>query len=159
MERTVLKYSPSYWDTCLEDNEQFKVGSSSEEFRIIAYQTKQATRNSNLHIKKILRNQNIHDFGQLLIREQLMAVLRSYEKYYRVRRFITIKKQFLTNALQYNLDHRRCGKSSLIFGKYLTYVGDDDVVLVVQVLTNSPNSDCIAPANSSDYFIDYIVYL
>lgn len=88
MERTVLRYAPSYWDTSYEYDRQFELNQSSEEFNRIRHQVRQAMGNNNLSVNQILRVQNIHDYGQFLIKQQLMAVDKSYKNYYRVNKFI-----------------------------------------------------------------------
>ncbi|KAJ8925842.1 hypothetical protein NQ315_009694 [Exocentrus adspersus] len=157
MERTVLNYAPDYWNTSYTDLQvQFDLRSHSEEYKRIAQEVKQATASPHLQISFIRRNQNIHDYGQVLIREQLVTVSEG-ANYYRVRRYITILKHYLNCALDYNLDPRRCGKSSLIFQKYISRPTFNEIILVVQVITDRPGAVSIQPTNSSEYFIDYIV--
>ncbi|KAJ8925841.1 hypothetical protein NQ315_009693 [Exocentrus adspersus] len=157
MERTVLKYAPDYWNASpVYINTQIILGSDSEEYKQIEYEIQEATRSPNLKFSLISRNQNVYDYGQVLVREQLLLVSKPHHIYYRVRRYITIHKLYRTTALEYNLDHRRCGKASLSFQKYINRPTSNEIVLVVQVITTDPNADFLQPTNSSDYFIDYI---
>lgn len=88
MERTVLRHAPNYWNTIYVSDEQFTLNTSSEEYVKIKYQVQQAVTNNNLHISQIQRVQNVHDYGQFLIREQLMAIANSHKKYYRVKKYV-----------------------------------------------------------------------
>lgn len=65
----------------------------------------------------------------------------------------------MNQALRYNLDHRRCGLTELAFVSNLNQVHANEVVLVVQVVTNTPYSEVIRPSNNLEYFIDYVVTL
>ncbi|KAJ8934135.1 hypothetical protein NQ314_013594 [Rhamnusium bicolor] len=158
MQRTILRYAPDYWDTNAEtlSSQLYVINQFSEEYRQIDYEVKRATRDTNLNITSIKRVQNIHDMGQLVLREQLLAVSDLLQSYYRVRRFFTIHRNYLPAVLKYNIDPRRYGMSSLQFKKYI-YCGSEEIILVVQVVTADHNADLIEPRNSSDYFIDYIV--
>lgn len=60
--------------------------------------------------------------------------------------------------MEYNLDYRRCNLSSLNFKRQLPFIKNDEIIFVVQVVTNSPQDDIITPDSSSDYYIEYIIH-
>lgn len=69
-----------------------------------------------------------------------------------------IKRNQLSKALKYNLDHRRCGESgNYLFKKHIDMIYGDEILLIVQVLTKDVYSSVTSCSNSSEYFIDFIV--
>lgn len=76
-----------------------------------------------------------------------------------VRRYLAIKKYHLQNALEYNIDPRRCGLTSLTFVSSINQIRADEVLLIVQVVTANPNVLCITPKISNEYFVEYVVYV
>ncbi|KAJ8941702.1 hypothetical protein NQ318_023298 [Aromia moschata] len=157
IQNVIMKYAPEYWEkNYMDPSTRIKLHSTSEEFDEVSSCVGQAVRQKNLRIISIKRYQNIFDFGQYIIREQLMAMANPKSTYYRVRRFITVKSFQLDRALEYNLDPRRCDITSLVFRKQVL-CAFDDILLVVQVLTDRPKASEITPINSTEYFIEYII--
>ncbi|KAG5886061.1 hypothetical protein JTB14_009509 [Gonioctena quinquepunctata] len=161
MECTLLKWVPDTWDKYRMSSSNWQkkveVENDSEEFKQIQFEVRKALRNNSTYISEIQRNQNIYDLGQVLIRGQLLLRLNPHRKYYQVRRYIKIRAQYLKTALEYNVDHRRCGLDSLTFQSNISEIAATDILLVVQVLTSEPSSNNIEPQNSSDYYVEYIV--
>ncbi|CAG9859462.1 unnamed protein product [Phyllotreta striolata] len=160
MEKLIFQYAPKTWDHIDTSNPVRRVllRPDSAEYLLIQREVQMATTPPGYSILQIQRFQSSFDYGQLLIREQLIINLFNYRPLYRVRRFVCIESRFLQVALEYNLDYRRCGLGRLCLRKHLQdFHGGDKVILVVQVLTPTPNSEEIIPENSSDYYIEYIV--
>ncbi|XP_050498386.1 uncharacterized protein LOC126879420 [Diabrotica virgifera virgifera] len=158
MERIILKNAPSYWIEDYNVSSQYPLTNyNSPEYKEIFGEVIMATGLRNY--TRIDRNQNIYDLGQFFIREQLkIALCNGSKTFYRVRRFMKIKKMYLPVALQFNADYRRCGLPNQTFKSKLQNLAPDEIILVVQINTDSPTNDNITPDNSSDYFIEYIVY-
>ncbi|XP_030750692.1 uncharacterized protein LOC115878362 [Sitophilus oryzae] len=158
LNQEILKYAPSYWDKTLQNREE-NISSSSDEFKNIFSEITKAVYSTHFSVQKIIRIQNIHDLGQLLIREQLLVTSNPHTQYYRVRRFIKINKLYYGNAIKYNIDHRRCGLPQVQFRKSVGMSpSSSHVLLVVQVVTDNPSAEYINPANSLEYFIEYVVF-
>uniref|UniRef100_A0A6P7H216 Uncharacterized protein LOC114345884 n=1 Tax=Diabrotica virgifera virgifera TaxID=50390 RepID=A0A6P7H216_DIAVI len=158
MERIILNNKPSYW---VEDNNvssQYPLTNyNSPEYKEIFGEVIMATGLTNY--TRIRRIQNIYDLGQFLIREQLkIALSNGSTTFYKVRRFMKIKRIYQPVALQFNADYRRCGVPNQTFKNKLQNLAPDEIILVVKIITDSPTNDNITPENSSDYFIEYIVY-
>lgn len=152
----ILRYAPEYWNG--SDDEQTELLTFSDEFKQIAYEARQALQNTTKGISRIVRVQNVHDLGQLLIREQLLLVTNKTTTYYRVRRFIKLNKLYYAKALKYNLDHRRCGLSDLQFHTHVNQIGHNEILIAVQVVTSKPLATTIVPDNNLEYFMDYAIF-
>lgn len=113
----------------------------------------------NSKIVEIINNyfQRVHKWNKI---ETLAVIYLVRDIFFilQVRRYINIKSQYLRPALEYNLDYRRCNLSSLNFKRQLPFIKNDEIIFVVQVVTNSPQDDIITPDSSSDYYIEYIIH-
>ncbi|CAH2005617.1 unnamed protein product [Acanthoscelides obtectus] len=155
MEEIILKHAPSCWTKSTIVG-QYEL--SANELNDISAEVKRAIRSTHLKISSIKRYQNVYDYGQVLIREQLLTVINPGIQYYRVRRFFVLAKHRLTAGLDYNLDYRRIGRcSELTFRKEVAPSDSSEVLIVVQIITDNLNLSSIQPKNNADYFIDYIV--
>lgn len=144
MESIILDYSPPYWNKNYTNiSNIIPISNTGPEYQQISFDAYQAT--NGRAFASIFRVQNIYDFGQMLVREQLMINLADSINFYRVRRFTKVRKHFLPIALQYNLDYRRCGLPNLEFKKQLCGIRPDDVILAVIVVTSTPRADVIIP--------------
>ncbi|XP_074036784.1 uncharacterized protein [Leptinotarsa decemlineata] len=161
MERAILNWVPENWEKGVMSThswcQQIELDRYSEEFKQLQFEIRIALKDNNKHIEHIQRNQSVYDIGQFLIRGQLLLTLNPGTIYYQVRRYIKIRSNFLTMALNYNVDHRRCGLHSVVFLSEIPNLTSDDILLVIQVITTTPHSTYITPSNSSDYYIEYIV--
>ncbi|XP_074036824.1 uncharacterized protein [Leptinotarsa decemlineata] len=161
MENGILSWVPDCWkkDDMSAHSwcQRIELERTCEEFEQIQYEIRRATLDIKKHIRCIERNQSIYDLGQFLIRGQLLMTLKPFTSYYKVRRYIKIKANYLTAALNYNVDYRRCGLSSVVFNSFIPNMTNGDILLVIQVITSEPQSSYITPSNSSDYYIEYIV--
>lgn len=84
MEALILKLTPSTWDKSeTGPSKQFRLSNNSEEYKMIESEVRKAVPN-NIFISSIDRNQNLYDYGQLLIREQLKVNLYCSTSFYRV---------------------------------------------------------------------------
>ncbi|RZB39307.1 uncharacterized protein BDFB_004783 [Asbolus verrucosus] len=132
----IKAYTPETWDG--SSQETVKLSKFTAEYRQVEYELRQAFAECP-SASSIIRVQNIHDYGQFLIREQLL-VAESSTQYYRVRRYIQISGTYLNEVSKYNLDPRRCGLgSSLTFRKTLTNLDINKLICVVVVLTTVPH--------------------
>nr|CAI5824562.1 unnamed protein product [Callosobruchus analis] len=153
MENVILKYSPSTWHRSSVTG-QYEVTCS--EYDEISAELRNAGLSNT--IIKISRYQNVYDYGQVLIREQHLAVMYPATQYYRVRRFFVVQQYHLNDALEYNLDYRRISRyDEISFSKSLSSISSSHIVLVVQVITDNRTASCITPKHGADFFIEYIV--
>lgn len=83
MEYTILKYAPDYWVQSTQKSGEYQVYSGTNEYRTIESEVSKALLNPR-SIEKIIRIQNIHDLGQLLIREQFLIAKEPFSDFYRV---------------------------------------------------------------------------
>ncbi|XP_066254843.1 uncharacterized protein [Euwallacea similis] len=150
----IMNHAPVYWDQ--NERNEVVLSPSCEEFKQIAFEVQKAL-GSTKNIQSISRVQNVHDLGQCLIREQLLLCANPEKTYYRVRRFIKVPVAFLDNALENNLDHRRCGLPELVFSAHIPNISSDEVLLAVQTITRNHNNTQIHPSNNLEYFIDYVI--
>lgn len=81
LEKVILNHAPEYWET---GSNIFPLSKLSVEYRDIAKEITDAHRDSTTSIKSIKRFQNVHDFGQFLVREQHLLHLNPNQSYYRV---------------------------------------------------------------------------
>nr|CAH7761889.1 unnamed protein product [Callosobruchus chinensis] len=154
MENIILKHAPISWCKSTVTG-QYEVTSS--EYSEIAAEIRNA--GLNKMIVKINRYQNLYDYGQVLIREQHLAVMNPGIQYYRVRRYFVLDKHYLDDALEYNLDYRRIGRcSEITFCKSINgLMSSSQVIIIVQVITENKAASSITPKNCADFFIEYIV--
>ncbi|KAF7273680.1 uncharacterized protein LOC143201662 [Rhynchophorus ferrugineus] len=155
IEHSILKHAPDYWTYTTTPKTEYVLHPHGNEYSTIEREVYSAL-TDNRNIKIIKRIQNIHDLGQLLIREQFLITKNVGVDYYRVRRFITIDSEYYEEALEHNLDHRRCGLTSLCFQRHVTCYCNQ-ILFAVQVVTDKPDSHEITPENSLEYFIDYAI--
>lgn len=82
LEKIVLSYAPEYWQTGVGNIVQLRT--HFPEYGVIFTEVSQAIQSYNASIKTIKRCQNVHDFGQFLVREQHLLHLNPSKTYYRV---------------------------------------------------------------------------
>ncbi|CAH0551302.1 unnamed protein product [Brassicogethes aeneus] len=156
----VIKYSPITWDRnqSVTRMDYDLTAYKNEEYKQIAYEANVAmdTEHSNL---KVVRVQNIHDLGQFLIKQQKLLVESPGQTFYQGRRYVVISQNCLSEALEYNLDHRRCRLSQLEFKKSVPQINQNNVLVVVQVILKTQNQDYIGPEYSDEYYIEYFITL
>lgn len=77
-----------------------------------------------------------------------------------MRRFLLVSKSLLSKALKYNLDPRRLGIDKLVLKQKINFYVDAEyhVLLVVNVMTQTPYEDYSYPSRNTDYYIEYIIY-
>jgi hypothetical protein len=153
MLNTVKQYTPNTWNS---GSETSVVPSYTEEYRKLQNEVNAMA--SIPGIQQIIRVQDLHAYGQFLIREQLLLKTET-SPLYRVRYYITVSNSYFDEVAKYNLDPRRCGMglSTISFNKNLSYCGSGQILVVVKVLTTEPNKESICPKTSCDYFVEYIV--
>lgn len=93
LEKVILNHAPEYWET---GGNIFPLNKLSVEYRNIAKELTDA-HTCFTPIKSIKRFQNIHDFGQFLVREQHLLHLHPSQSYYRV----STKNSDLCNFIKY----------------------------------------------------------
>lgn len=86
MIQTVMSYAPENWHKPQADwSKLYEVPKTSDEYQQLKFEIETAlTSNSLKGISKIERFQNIHDYGQVLLREQLLLVINKHTPLYRV---------------------------------------------------------------------------
>ncbi|CAH0549855.1 unnamed protein product [Brassicogethes aeneus] len=160
MYSVVIKYSPITWDKrqSVTRMDYDLTAYKNEEYKQIAYEANVAmdTEHSNL---QVVRVQNIHDLGQCLIKQQKLLVENPGQAFYQGRRYIVISQNYLNEALEYNLDYRRCGLSQLKFNTKVSPINTNNVLVVVQTIIKNQDQDSIVPEYSDEFYIEYYVKL
>lgn len=81
----VRQFAPNTW--VLYQGNQSDVSMYTEEYRQVMFEVRSATPNhESLTARRIIRVQDLHSFGQFLIREQLL-INSEDDQLYRVRKF------------------------------------------------------------------------
>lgn len=84
LEKIILNYAPDYWEKGRSD-EIFPLTRNSSEYENVSREVTEVINSGYTpEIKSIKRFQNVHDFGQFLIREQHLLHLNPNQSYYRV---------------------------------------------------------------------------
>ncbi|XP_018333339.1 uncharacterized protein LOC108742571 [Agrilus planipennis] len=161
---TITKNLPDYWDKNISYQNPYRrinVSIYRAEYDKISDILSKAANDYHHQLRRLERVQNVYAYGQFIVREQFFINNAPLSTCYRVQRFYVLRKIYLEDAIEYNLDPRRIGvgTTTITFLSKINFVPDDHVVLVLKVLTYNPNQDSITPERSSDYFIEYVAYL
>nr|XP_022911765.1 uncharacterized protein LOC111422771 [Onthophagus taurus] len=114
----------------------------------------------NYNIKNIKRIQNVEFYGKFFLRKQQLA---SYEfPTYMRRMLLVLPKDYLHDALEYNLDERITNIEMLLQESVNKKISKGSVVLIVNVLYSNEDdltmTEC-HPYFSSEHYIEYIIEL
>ncbi|KAK9883288.1 hypothetical protein WA026_001471 [Henosepilachna vigintioctopunctata] len=152
----IWHFAPKTWNRSYNNN-LIPVLESSDEYADVENDIKKACIN-NQCIQDIRRYQNIYDFGQFLLRGQILCSENPGTQYYAVRRYVEVPKAMAELAMKHNLDHRRIQMNALEFRSHLTNGSSNSDIYVVKILTTDPKARCIVPYNFTEYYIEYIIY-
>ncbi|XP_044760548.1 uncharacterized protein LOC123317973 [Coccinella septempunctata] len=148
----IMHFSPSTWDKQYECGE-FTVCRGTAEFDELENDLLRAINNAK-SLKNLTRIQNVYDFGQFLMRSQIVVFTKS--PLYKVRRYVAISNSQKSIALKHNLDHRRLGTSEIEYCSHLSNVNRNSLIFVVRILSHDSEERRIVPYNFTEYYIEYV---
>lgn len=80
--QVILQFAPEYWEK--RSHDMVELTPRSKEYSDISEEISEAISDMKVPVIKIKRNQNIHDLGQFLVREQHLLHLNPTTNFYRV---------------------------------------------------------------------------
>lgn len=106
---------------------------------------------------KLLRHQNVNQYGMFLIRQQHLQVLHPNVNFVKVTRYCRLQRSTIEEAIEFNLDERRLEERVTFTISPPNVLYNGDIVLVVSFITEESNfgTSNLQPKRDCDFYIEY----